>query len=149
MGVDRERELEIRNQELERRVEALQAELHGIRRAEDRALSDLDPVGNMVTRGDIEDAQQRMIDQVERPMAENPQPPRPERLSAAERERAQQEIDRQNAARPRDSELDWLRASTREAGAGKGAPRDVDLDWLRERGVVDDRDVDRDRERDR
>lgn len=150
----REIELEARNQELERELASLRAELHTLTRAEERSLTDLDPLGNVVTRGELEDARERMVKQVERSPAANPQPPRPERLTAGEREKVRAEVDRQNAAlvpeRDRDDDLAWLRTSAdRREGREPESSRDPDLDWLRK----EDRDQEqfpeheRDRER--
>ena len=132
----REIELEARNQELEREVVLLRAELHTLTRAEERSLTDLDPLGNLVARGELEDAQDRMVEQVERSPAANPQPPRPEQTAAGEREEVRAEVDRQNAAqvseRDRDDDLAWLRTSAdRREGREPQPSRDPDLDWLR------------------
>lgn len=150
----REIELEARNQELEREVASLRAELHTRTRAEERSLTDLDPLGNLVTRGELEDARERMIEQVERSPAANPPSPRPERQAAGEREKARTEVDRQNAAlvpeRDRDDDLAWLRTlATRREGREPEPSRDADLDWLRkgdrEREPFHERERDRER----
>lgn len=148
----REIELEARNQELEREVASLRAELHARTRAEERSLTDLDPLGNMVTRGELEDARDRMVEQVERSPAANPAPPRPERQAAGEREKARTEVDRQNAVevpeRDRDDDLTWLRTlATRHEGREPEPSRDADLDWLRKGGR--EREPFHERERDR
>lgn len=128
--------MEVENERLKR--ERWEAE-----RQERRSLTDLDPTGRVVSRGEVEDAGDRMTEQVERSPRENPQPPRMPhylpRSLRAEAELARTEATRENHAEPERppspepiDALDWLREETRRHG-------------LEERPDYTERDLGRDR----
>ncbi|WP_084632819.1 MobA/MobL family protein [Pleomorphomonas oryzae] len=115
---ERNSALEARVRELEAENERLKRERWQMDREERRALPDLDSTGQMVSRGEIEDAQDRMVEQVERPSRDNLQPPRvPLRIPNSGRDAAQREV---------------LRESHAEAGK-EPKPEPIDeMAWLRE-----------------
>lgn len=130
--------LEARVRELEAENERLKRERWEAERQERRSLPDLDPTGRVVSRGEVEDAQDRMVEQMERSSRDNPHPPRaPERLPSAARDAARAEVMRENLT---------------EVGPTP-TPEPLDeMAWLREelrRQGIDERKVSREPERDR
>jgi ATP-dependent exoDNAse (exonuclease V) alpha subunit len=104
-----------------------------------------DPDGRPISQPELDEAQARMLREVERPAPEVRQPPRPDRVAAAERNDARAAVDRQNELpadrptasfnriAPHEDELDWLRQAPTQKPPEVGKSPEVDeLDWLRD-----------------
>lgn len=107
-----------------------------------------DPDGRLIPEIELVQAERRMLDEVERPSREVPEPPPVERAPEVEREAAEQAVERLNAIEvpeieaegyrlaPQENRLDWLEAQPRQAErvvelAPEVTRSDDRLDWLR------------------